>query len=412
VVRGKSEAIVYGGSALERNWVAPRATARVDLLDAVRGFALMGIFLVHAVEQFELFWSHPDYGPVFQWVFGLFAGKAYALMALCFGVSFYLIMHSAAQRGDDFRWRFAWRLAILLAIGLVHGLIYRGDFLQTIAITGFLMLPLDRIRSNRILLGLAALCLLQLPLLLRAWAAADGQAWGLANPVYFSDPGAVAMARGTFAELLRANATDGFVVKWSYFIEAGRFMQMLGLFIIGLVLGRIGFFSNPDAFRSGRRWVLAAALVSSVLLYSFAPDVLDKLVAEGAPRNNLRTALDTWTGLAVMTAKMLAFVEIFQSSGQPLARMFAAPGRMTLTLYVGQSIVFTPIFYGYGLALYDDLSLAQCLMIGATSFALQIVIAHLWFRRFHYGPLEWLWRAATRTSLDVPFLRGPAPAIA
>ncbi len=159
------------------------AAARVDLLDAVRGFALMGLFLVHSVEQFELFWQHPDYGPVFQWVFGLFAGKAYALMALCFGVSFYLIMKSSERRGRDFRGRFAWRLAILLAIGLVHGLIYRGDFLQTIAITGFLMLPLDRIRSNRVLLGLAALCLLQLPLLLRAWAAADGQAWGVANPL-------------------------------------------------------------------------------------------------------------------------------------------------------------------------------------------------------------------------------------
>jgi len=393
---------------LERNCAA----ARVDLLDAVRGFALMGLFLVHSVEQFELFWQHPDYGLVFQWVFGLFAGKAYALMALCFGVSFYLIMQSAAQRGDDFRWRFAWRLAILLAIGLVHGLIYRGDFLQTIAITGFLMLPLDRIRSNRVLLGLAALCLLQLPVLLRAWAAADGQAWGLASPLYFSDPGAAAMAQGTFAELLRANATDGFVMKWSYFIEAGRFMQMLGLFIIGLVLGRVGFFASPDTFKSRRRAALAAALITSVLLYFFAPDALDKLVAEGAARNNLRTALDTWIGLAVMSAQMLAFVELFQSAVQPLARMFAAPGRMTLSLYVGQSIVFTPIFYGYGLGLYDDLSPAQCLMMGVAVFALQIMIAHLWFRRFHYGPLEWLWRAATRSSLDIPFRKGPAPAIA
>ena len=40
----------------------------------------------------------------------------------------------------------------------------------------------------------------------------------------------------------------------------------------------------------------------------------------------------------------------------------------------------------------------------------QGILAHLWFRRFHYGPLEWLWRAATRTSLDVPFLKTPAPA--
>ena len=220
------------------------------------------------------------------------------------------------------------------------------------------------------------------------------------------------MAQGTFAELLRANATDGFVVKWSYFIEAGRFMQMLGLFIVGLVLGRMGFLGNPDAFKSRRRWALAAAVALSILLYFFAPGALDRLVAEGAVRNNLRTALDSWIGLAVMSAQMLAFVELFQSAAQPLARMFAAPGRMTLSLYVGQSIVFTPIFYGYGFGLYDDLSPAQCLVMGVVAFAVQILIAHIWFRRFHYGPLEWLWRAATRTSLGIPFIRNPAPAMA
>jgi uncharacterized protein len=386
--------------------------ARVDLLDSVRGFALMGLFLVHSVEQYELFWSHGDYGAVFQWVFGLFSGKSYALMALSFGVSFYLIMQSAARRGQDFRGRFAWRLTILLVMGLLHGLIYRGDFLQTIAVMGFLMLPLDGIKNNRVLIGLSALCLLQLPLLLRAWAAANGQAWALANPLYYNDPGSAAMAHGTFAEVLWANATAGFVMKWSYFIEAGRLMQMLGLFIIGLVLGRIGFFAAPDAFKHQRRWALGGALVLSVLLYFYAPGALDEVVAEGPVRNILHTTLDTWIGLAVMTAQMLVFVELFQSVGRPLARIFAAPGRMTLTLYVGQSVVFAPIFYGYGLGLYDDLTPGQCLIMGSVAFSVQIVIAHLWFRRFHYGPLEWLWRAATRTSLDVPFIRNPVPVAA
>jgi uncharacterized protein len=52
----------------------------------------------------------------------------------------------------------------------------------------------------------------------------------------------------------------------------------------------------------------------------------------------------------------------------------------------------------------------QSLAIGALAVPLQGVFAHLWFRRFHYGPLEWVWRSATRTSLDVPFLKAPVPA--
>jgi uncharacterized protein len=74
---------------------------------------------------------------------------------------------------------------------------------------------------------------------------------------------------------------------------------------------------------------------------------------------------------------------------------------------VGQSIIFTPIFYGYGLGLYDDLTSLQCLEIGIVAFAAQMAIAHLWFRHFYYGPLEWIWRAATRTTWDVPFVKPP-----
>ena len=84
--------------------------------------------------------------------------------------------------------------------------------------------------------------------------------------------------------------------------------------------------------------------------------------------------------------------------------MFATPGRMTLTLYVGQSLVFCPIYYGYGLGLNAVLTPGQSLAIGAAAVIVQGILAHLWFRRFYYGPLEWLWRAATRTSFDVPFL--------
>src|SRR5205085_7605190 len=198
------------------------------------------------------------------------------------------------RRGQDFRWRFSWRLTILMAMGLLHGLIYRGDFLQTIALIGFAMLALDRIKNNRVLLWLAVLCLLQLPLLLRAWAAAKGNAWGIADPLYFNDSGAGALMHGTFADVVRANATDGFINKWSYFIESGRLVQMLGLFIVGLVLGRVGFFADPNAFKRQRRRALAISLVLSVPLYFFAPSELDTFVAAGPVRNNLHSALDTW----------------------------------------------------------------------------------------------------------------------
>ena len=382
-------------------------SARLDLLDSVRGFAVMGLFMVHSVEQYELFYLHGDYGAVLQWVFGLFSNKAYALMALCFGVSFYLIMQGAARRGHDYSWRFAWRLTLLLGMGLLHGFIYRGDILQILALLGFAMLLFDKVRSNRILLLLAALCFVQIPLLLRAWAASKGLVWGLAQPLFYRDDHLSALASANFSQALWIAGTYGFVMKWSYFIEAGRITQLLGLFMVGLVLARIGFFADPDRFKLQRRVSLCVSVLFSAFLYFWAGSALDSALADGPVRQNLHFALENWVGLAVASSELLLFMELFQSTARPLARAFAAPGRMTLTLYVGQSLVFVPIYYGFGLGLYDKLTPWQCLEIGIFSFAIQMALAHWWVRRFHYGPLEWLWRAATRTSLDVPFIKAP-----
>ena len=112
---------------------------------------------------------------------------------------------------------------------------------------------------------------------------------------------------------------------------------------------------------------------------------------------------------ARMLAKAPGFtaVALFVLAWQtPLRRPLAAlvpAGKMTLTLYVGQSLVAAWLLYGYGLRLYDDLSSAGMVLGGVVAFALQLALAALWFRHFRYGPLEWLWRAATRTTLSVPF---------
>lgn len=374
----------------------------------MRGFALMGLFLVHVVEQWEVFWAHPDYGPVFQWVFGVFAGKSYALLALCFGVSFFLIMLGAARRGEDYRRRFAWRLATLAIIGVIHTILYRGDILTVLALLGMAMLLFDRIKSNRMLIVISLLFFVQLPLLVRAAAASQGAEWALAPPLFYNDTSMAALQNGSFIDTVRGNFGNGHMVKWMFFIEHGRVAQILGLFAIGLVLGRVNFFGNPEGFKVQRRMALAAAGVASLLFHWIGLDALKFLTANEPARTQLYWAMESWKDLALLAFETLLFVELFQTVGRPLLGLLAAPGRMTLTLYVGQSVVFAPFFYGYGLGMWDELTAMQCLIIGLVAFPIQVLFAHLWFQRFHYGPLEWLWRAATRTSFDVPFVRRPA----
>jgi len=388
--------------------------SRLELIDSLRGFALCGLFLVHSVELFELYWLHPTPSAVHDWVFGLFAGKAFALFALCFGLSFFIIMDRAAKRGVDFSARFAWRLTILFVFGLLHGLVYRGDILQVLAPMGLLLLLFDRIKSRSVLLVVAALLFAEFPLLIHAAFAIAGADWARQLPHFFVDPSLKVLASGSLSEAFRANMVDGALGKWWYYIETGRLCEIAGLFIIGLLLGRIGFFANPRLFVFERRVALGAAVLAWIALYFIGPSVIDAAGrlgdAGGSARRNVEFAFECWSALAAMAIQVVLFVELYETAAQPILKLLAPVGRMTLTLYVCQSLVFVPLFYGFGLGMHAWISQGEALAMGIFAFALQILFARLWFRYFLYGPLEWLWRALTNTTLAIPFVRRVQPA--
>ena len=386
-------------------------TGRMELVDSLRGYALMGLFLVHMVERFELYWLDPTGGPVVAWTFGLFARKAFALFALCFGLSFFILMDRAAARGVDFTGRFVWRLLILLAFGFAHSLYYRGDILMVLALLGLALIPLNRIRDNRVVLGLAAVALAQPYLWVKLVAALSGAEWASQPPAFASGDSLQVMASGDFLQALLAQNGDGRVSTWSFMYESGRLAQIAGMFLLGLVLGRIGFFADPDRFRRPRRIALAAAALGWLALTWSRPALLALLPAESRAAGVAGFIVDGWAALALLAVQVVLFVELYQSFARPLLRLLAPAGRMTLTLYLGQSLVFVPLFYGWGLGLYDTMSSGQALALGLVAFAIQVAFAHLWFRAFRYGPLEWLWRALTYTTWKVPFRRA-SPATA
>ncbi|MES5814692.1 DUF418 domain-containing protein [Pseudoxanthomonas sp. Soil82] len=387
-------------------------TPRMEGLDALRGFALFGIFIVHMPELFELYWAHPATDPlqlaVHDAVWLVFAGKAFALLALCFGVSFFIMMDRAARRGVDFTGRFVWRLALLAAMGLLHGLWYRGDVLEVLAVMGLFLLPFYRVRSNRVLLAVAVFFLLQPLMLVRIAFALGGAGWANQPLGYWSATIPQVYLDGGFLDTLRMNVVDGHGFKWLFMYESGRLSQIVGLSLVGMVLGRIGFFSRPEAFARARVAALLVALVGALALY-FGREPLAQLVPASAamvmPRALAGAVLGSLFDLAVMAVLMLAFTTAYYGGAGRALGVLAPAGRMTLTLYVLQSLLFVPVFYGYGLGLHASMTQVQALALGLVAFAAQVVFAHLWFRRFYYGPLEWLWRAGTYLTLDVPFVK-------
>ena len=101
---------------------------RLEAVDALRGFALLAIVLLHNLEHYNIFYGAEPRAEWLQWLdtktmelfYFLFAGKAYATFSLLFGFSFFIQMRNARRRGSDFRVRFAWRMLLLVGFSQFH----------------------------------------------------------------------------------------------------------------------------------------------------------------------------------------------------------------------------------------------------------------------------------------------------
>ncbi|RYE03644.1 MAG: DUF418 domain-containing protein [Sphingomonadales bacterium] len=367
----------------------------------------MALFLVHMLESYELYWSNPQPG-IADAVFLLFMGKSFSLLALCFGFSFFVLMDRAAQRGEDFTARFAWRLAILLAIGFFHALVYRGDIIQLLAGLGFVLLLAHRIQSNRVLITLAAFCFAGPVLILQIVAASSGMEWANQPPHFFNDPAMPVYLTGSLGDALKTNLWQGQLPKWWFMLESGRLVQIIGLYLVGMVLGRIGFFARAGEYAKARWIAFAIAAAVALALYFGRGALADWFAAQdhGEAANRwFGLLLGSWFELSGTILWALILIALWQGPLRWLVSPFAGVGRLTLTLYIAQSLVFVPIFYGFGLGLHDDWSQATRLWVGLAAIAAQLVLAAIWLRYFHYGPVEWGWRALTYLRRDIPFRR-------
>lgn len=389
---------------------------RFDIVDALRGSALLGLFLLHCVEHFE-FGAFPANRP--EWLlaldhgardvaFFLFGGKAYAIFAMMFGLSFFLILDRAARRGLDFRGRFVWRLVVLTALGYLFGVFYCGEILTMLAILGLPLALLYRV-PTRWLVALSVVFLVQPVFLWQLGHALLDPAYSPSRfdvGGYYRKLGAVFSSEGLL-EVLKVNLWTGVQARWSWSIENGRYLQMFGLFLWGLLLGRTRIFEDRDrSLRLARRALVigGAALVAVLVLQRLAPG----WGLADAPRGILRRLLNSYGHLAQMSVWAAGFVLLYHATPCRRALHLLAPyGRTSLTNYVTQSLVGMTLFYHFGFGLFRHLGEFSSVLFGVAFLVLQCAVSRLWLEHFHYGPLEWLWRCLTFLSFRAPFRKAP-----
>jgi uncharacterized protein len=379
-------------------------TSRLDLVDALRGFAIVSIMLLHNLEHFDLYFSPPGDPAwlkalgqgIWDTMFALFGGKSYAIFALLFGLTFHLQFDARARRGDDFRPRFAWRMLLLLGFGLINGAFYEGDILAMYAVLGLVLIPVARLRTRTVFL-LACFLSLQPAAWVQALAALDSAPGKLPNPESWSLFGRASayQAHGSLVDVWIGNLTNGkhAVLLWSW--EMGRIFQIPALFMFGMLAGRVGLFAVNDANRTvWRRIFLVAALLLGPLL--FVHFHLEAWIAAEALRRPLDAICAPLLNLDIMLLLVTGFALLFRRpAGARVLGAFRWLGRMSLTSYMMQSVVGTTLYYGFGFGLYAVTGPVAALLIGITLAVAQGCFSAWWLKRHKQGPLEALWHRLT-----------------
>ncbi len=380
-------------------------TDRIDVVDALRGFALCAIVLLHNTEQYNVLQT-PEWIPAFlhtidSWLlkimFFLFGGKAYAIFSLLFGFSFYIQIRNQERRGVDFRWRFLWRLVLLFGFGMLHSLFYPGDILILYATVGLVLVPLARV-SNKALLIIAAILMLQ-PL---EWGRII---YALCDPSYTLQGGAylpyyhnvcTALTEGTFWDALRANVPDGVLYSNIWAAENGRFFQTASLFLFGMLLGRLELFRKSEQSLRFWRQALVAGIIGFIPLYALRltlPDLIHNTTIL-TPAKILALSLSNFAFTTILAS---GFILLWYRGGKIADRqwIFVPFGRMSLSNYIGQSIVGASIYYAWGLGMYRYFGTTACLITGILIFAAQQRLSVWWLSRYRQGPLEYVWKKGT-----------------
>ncbi len=387
---------------------------RIVTLDIVRGFALLGIFIMNMPGFSTSFWAEADgsrlwndplnkYAEIVRDM--LFSGKFNSMFSLLFGIGFTIQLgRMVARDASGAIGLYVRRLLALVVFALLHVcVIWTGDVLHIYAVLGFGLLLLRK-ASDRLIIGLIIATLLWTPIsgTLRiifmtpevvAAMVADAKVWEASNNL--------AYGRGSFVDAVREHSAE-FVhfydSLWRAWGTFGFWMQMTTTMLIGFLIGRGGWLQRiPELMPAIKRWqwrLLAIGIACSLFFgivgehYRFpGPHPMKLLIGMAYVLSRLALML-----FYVLTVVRLSQLKVWQLRFSGIA----AAGRMPLSNYILQSLIGTAIFYGWGLGFWGQVGpAAELLLAIAIFFVVQVPLSIWWLARFEFGPLEYLWRLLT-----------------
>ncbi|HEY3947406.1 DUF418 domain-containing protein [Phenylobacterium sp.] len=411
-------------------------------IDAVRGFAILGILLMNIVGMGMPAFAYvdPTYAggstgaDLWTWAVNnvLTDGKMRALFTMLFGASAVLIAERAEGGRPGPAATHYRRMFWLFVIGMLHAyFLWWGDILVTYGLAGLVIFPFRKLSWKvQLGVGVAVLALLlaanlwEADQLIAMHAAAMAPAasseavktWQEASQLVA--PSAqlgqleIAGYRGGFLDALRVRALAARLIQ-TYLMPTSEIPEAIGQMFVGMALFRSGFFTLKWSSR-GYAAMIAVGYLLAVPVTAWVAWMIWRSGFEPLTINKLEDWQQVTRPLIGLAHAGVVLLIVRSGAAQAVVNRLAAAGRMAFSNYLGTSIITTLVFDGFGLGLYGRLSRFQELAVVLGVWVFILAWSKPWLARFHYGPFEWVWRSLVRWKPQ-PFVRrraGTAPATA
>ena len=388
---------------------------RIVSLDALRGFALLGILVIN-IWLFALP-TVATYNPTLYgdftgvnyvaWVVShvFFERKFVTLFTFMFGAGMVLFLESKERKGQPGRKLHVSRTFWLLVIGLGHAyLLWYGDILVFYALSGFIVVwvwqwrPLRQFALGAVLFAIPSLLYLLLGVsylvlpeegrlqLEEELLAAFGADFSPEREIEIYQSGWLDQVTHRVPILVEYH-TLGFVSEL--------FWTLGGMMLVGMALYKWGVLSNNRSTRFYKRLLVGGGSIGLVLVL-VGVWVREVVAWETIPVLTLAFQFNYW-GAPILAVGYIGGIMLlcrwFRNG--IVVQALSAVGRTAFTNYLFQTVVATTIFYGHGLGLFGQVSRIELLGVVVLIWAIQIPASVWWLERFRFGPVEWVWRTLT-----------------
>ncbi|MDY6800184.1 MAG: DUF418 domain-containing protein [Bacteroidota bacterium] len=396
---------------------------RIQILDILRGFAILGILMVNMpmfnspfmarIGNFSLWQSYPNQiADLFIRFF--FEGKFFSLFSILFGIGFYLFLQKQNESAKSILPTFRRRLFYLLIFGALHiTLLWAGDILFFYALFGFILILFKKKSASGLKKWIIVMILI--PIIITGFAVLmiyigkmhpEGakqieasftqQEQNMKNII---SRALEIYANGSFSEIFTMRLTE-----WRLSLNGIFFFypNVFAMFLLGFYIAKKGWLfnikKNKLVFRKMFWYGLLLGIIGNTV-YTWGMEQSSQMDMNPA---TLIAITGFGFGVPAMTLFYIAAFVLALEKGifKWCTKMLAPLGRMALTNYLLQSIICTTIYYSYGGGLYGQVNIWQGIILTFVIFIIQIFISRFWLNRYYYGPFEWLWRTLTYNKIQ------------